>query len=125
MESTTEIPTAELPTDKQRELLQKLMLSSTFTAEEAHRTAVWLVSPGATKEKASELIDKALDRINARNNSRKSSEDRKAEYHANKEQYPPQRFNQDFPPGEQTKQSEQSDSYKDPDWQGISKAIYG
>ena len=53
----------EKPTPRQRALLPKLMLSSTFTAEEAHRTAVWLASPGATKERASEVIDDALARI--------------------------------------------------------------
>ena len=42
----------EKPTPRQHALLNKLMLSSTFTAEEAHRTAVWLASPGATKERA-------------------------------------------------------------------------
>ena len=97
----------QLPTRKkkarparQRETGRKtqLLLSSTFTAEEAHRTAVWLNSPGATCEKASGLIDQALDRINARNTSRKASEDRKAAYQAEKAEHPPKRFNQDYPP---------------------------
>ena len=46
----------EKPTPRQRALLPKLMLSSTFTAEEAHRTAVWLASPGATKARQSSAI---------------------------------------------------------------------
>ena len=75
----------EKPTPRQRALLPKLMLSSTFTAEEAHRTAVWLASPGATKERATLVIDDALTRIEARNNAKKDSENRRAEYHANKD----------------------------------------
>ena len=50
----------EKPTNKQRALLSKLMLSSTFTAEEAHRTAIWMNSPRATKDKAKEIIDNAM-----------------------------------------------------------------
>ena len=93
----------EKPTDKQRALLNKLMLSSTFTAEEAHRTAIWLNSRQATEEAASGVIDRALARIKARDNAKKASADRKAEYHANKEnngdgEYPPKRYNQDHPP---------------------------
>ena len=53
----------EKPTPRQRALLNKLMLSSTFSAEQAHRTAVWMASPGATKERATEVIDDALSRI--------------------------------------------------------------
>ena len=75
----------EKPTPRQRALLPKLMLSSTFTAEEAHRTAVWLASPGATKERATLVIDDALTRIEARNNAKKDSENRRVEYHANKD----------------------------------------
>ena len=75
----------EKVTPRQRALLPKLMLSSTFTAEEAHRTAVWLASPGATKERATLVIDDALTRIEARNNAKKDSENRRAEYHANKD----------------------------------------
>lgn len=96
MQNTTEKPSAE-----QRALLKKLMLSSTFTAEEAHRTAIWLNSPRATKEKATEIIDKALARIKKRDGDRKASEDRKAAFHENKAnggEYPPKRYSQDHPP---------------------------
>ena len=43
----------EKVTDRQRHRLNQLLLSSVFTAEEAHRIAIWLNSPRATKEKAS------------------------------------------------------------------------
>ena len=90
------------PTARQRALLNKLMLSSTFSAEEAHRTAVWLASPAATKDRATEVIDDALSRIKNRNEAQKDSADRKAEYHANKDngdgEYPPKRYSQDHPP---------------------------
>ena len=92
----------EKPTDEQRTFLSKLMLSSTFTAEEAHRTAIWLNSPRATKDKATEIIDNALAQIKKRDADRKASADRKAEYHANKDnngsEYPPKRYSQDHPP---------------------------
>ena len=91
----------EKPTPRQRAYLQKLMLSSTFTAEEAHRTAVWLASPAASKDRATEVINDALARIKKRDEAQKASADRKAEYHANKEnggEYPPKRYNQDHPP---------------------------
>ena len=92
----------EKVTDRQRALLNKLMLSSTFSAEEAHRTAVWLASPGATKERATEVIDDALSRIKAKDDNKKASADRKAEYHQNKDngngEYPPPRYSQDYPP---------------------------
>ncbi|MXZ00024.1 hypothetical protein F4Y93_05010 [Candidatus Poribacteria bacterium] len=91
-----------MATDKQRAFLNKLMLSSTFTAEEAHRTAIWLNSRQATEEATSGVINRALARIKARDNAKKDSADRKAEYHANKEnggtEYPPKRYNQDHPP---------------------------
>ena len=78
------------------------MLSSTFTAEEAHRTAIWLNSPQATEDATSRVIDKALTRIKARDESKKDSNDRKKEYHANKTngegEYPPKRYSQDNPP---------------------------
>ena len=91
----------EKPTDRQRALLKKLMLSSTFTAEEAHRTAIWLNSPRATKDKATEIIDKALARIKKRDGDKKDSADRKAAFHENKAnggEYPPKRYSQDHPP---------------------------
>ena len=91
----------EKPTDEQRALLNKLMLSSTFTAEEAHRTAIWLNSPRATKVKAKEIIDNALARIKKRDADRKASADRKKEWHENKAnggEYPPKRYSQDHPP---------------------------
>ena len=92
----------EKPSPRQRALLNKLMLSSTFTAEEAHRTAVWLASPGANKERATEVIDDALSRIEKRNEAQKASADRKAEYHENKAngdgEHPPRRFSNENPP---------------------------
>ena len=92
----------EKPTPRQHALLSKLMLSSTFTAEEAHRTAVWLASPGASQERATEVIDDALTRINARDNAKKDSENRKAEYHANKAngngEHSPRRYLNENPP---------------------------
>ena len=92
----------EKVTDGQRALLSKLMLSSVFSAEEAHRTAVWLASPGATKERATEVIDDALTRINARNEAQKASAARKKEYHASKEngdgEHPPRRYSNENPP---------------------------
>lgn len=101
METATEKPSAE-----QRALLNKLILSSVFSAEEAHRTAVWLVSPAATKERATEVINDALARIKKRDQAKKASKSRKAEYHANKDkgnsgeeyQYPPRRYSNENPP---------------------------
>ena len=93
----------EKPTPRQRALLNKLMLSSTFSAEQAHRTAVWMASPGATKERATEVIDDALSRIEKRKEAQKASADRKAEYHENKANgngecpHPPKRYSQDNP----------------------------
>ena len=80
METATEKPSAE-----QRALLNKLILSSVFTAEEAHRTAIWLNSPAANKERATEVIDDALARIKKRDQAKKASADRRAEYHENKD----------------------------------------
>ena len=74
------------------------MLSSTFTAEEAHRTANWLNSHLATEEATSRVIDNALARIKARDDSKKDSADRKAEYHATKGEYPPRRYSNEHPP---------------------------
>ncbi len=92
----------EKPTPRQRHRLRQLLLSSVFTAEEAHRASVWLASPAATKDRASEVIDDALARIKARDNAKKASADRRAEYHANKDngggQYPPRRFSNEKPP---------------------------
>ena len=82
--------TAEAVTPRQRAVLQKLMLSPNFTAEEAHRTAIWLNSPRATKDKATEMIDKAQERIKNR--------DDKAAYHAQKDEYPPRRYSNEHPP---------------------------
>ena len=91
----------EKPTPRQRHRLRQLLLSSVFTAEEAHRASVWLASPAATKDRASEVIDDALARIKARDNAKKASADRRAEYHANKDngggQYPPRRFSNENP----------------------------
>ena len=92
----------EKPTPRQRHRLNQLLLSSVFTAGEAHRCAIWLNSPGATKEKASELIDNALARIKKRDDAKKASAERRAEYHANKDngggQYPPRRYSNENPP---------------------------
>ena len=78
----------EKPTPRQRHRLRQLLLSSVFTAEEAHR--------------ASEVIEDALARIKARDNAQKASADRKAEYHANKDngggEYPPRRYSNENPP---------------------------
>ncbi len=82
--------TAEAVTPRQRAVLQKLMLSPNFTAAEAHRTAIWLNSPRATKDKATEIIDKAQERIKNR--------DDKAAYHAQKDEYPPRRYSNENPP---------------------------
>ena len=102
MEPATGKETAESPSPRQRALLSKLMLSSTFSAEEADRTLVWLASPVATKERATLVIDDALTRINARDNAKKDSENRKAEYHANKAngngEHPPRRYLNENPP---------------------------
>ena len=91
-----------MATDKQRAFLNKLMLSSTFTAEEAHRTAIWLNSRQATEEATSGVIDRALQRIKARDDAKKDSADRRAEFYANKDnnggEYPPKRYSQDHPP---------------------------
>ena len=91
----------EKPTPRQRHRLRQLLLSSVFTAEDAHRASVWLASPAATKDRASEVITDALARIKARNNAKKASADRRAEYHANKDngdgQYPPRRFSNENP----------------------------
>ena len=91
----------EKPTPRQRHRLNQLLLSSVFTAEEAHRASVWLASPAATKDRASDVIDDALARIKARDNAKKASADRRAEYHANKDngggQYPPRRFSNENP----------------------------
>lgn len=78
------------------------MLSAVFSAEEAHRTAVWLALPAATKERATEVIEDALARIKKRDDDKKDSADRKAEFHANKDngggEYPPPRYSNDYPP---------------------------
>ena len=90
----------EKPTPRQRHRLRQLLLSSVFTAEEAHRASVWLASPAATKDRASEVITDALSRIEARNNAKKDSENRRAEYHATKSngEHPPRRFSNENPP---------------------------
>ncbi len=92
----------EKPTPRQRHRLKQLLLSSVFTAEEAHRIAIWLNSPRATKEKASEMIDNALARIKKRYDAKKASAERRAEYRANKEngggEYPPKRYSNEHPP---------------------------
>ena len=53
-------------------------------------------------QRASDVIDDALARIKARDNAKKASADRRAEYHANKDngggEYPPKRYSNDHPP---------------------------
>ena len=92
----------EKPTPRQRHRLRQLLLSSVFTAEEAHRASVWLASPAATKERASEVIDDALARFKKRKEAQKASADRKAEFHASKEngngEYSPRRYSNENPP---------------------------
>ena len=91
----------EKVTPRQRHRLNQLLLSPVFTAEEAHRIAIWLNSHRATKEKASEVIDNALARIKKRDDAKKASADRKKEWHENKangSEYPPKRYSQDHPP---------------------------
>ena len=90
----------EKPTPRQRHRLRQLLLSSVFTAEEAHRVSVWLASPAATKDRASEVIDDALARIKARDNAKKASADRRVEYHATKGngEHPPRRYSNEKPP---------------------------
>ena len=89
-------------TDRQRSRLKQLLLSSVFTPEEAASATAWLKSPQATKEKASTLIDRALSRIKKRDQAKKASADRRAEYHANKDngggEYPPKRYSNENPP---------------------------
>lgn len=63
-------------TTKQKGLLEKLMLSSTFSDAEAQATARWMDSPKATISAASILIDRALARIAARDEKRKAAEER-------------------------------------------------
>ena len=70
---------------KQAALLCKLTLSSEFTADEAEATRRYLNSPACTVENASILIERALTRINGRDNRRTASTDRKALYHAAKQ----------------------------------------
>ena len=64
---------SEKITDRQRARLNQLILSSVFSSAEAHRTAVWMASPAATKERESEVIDDALSRIKARGSSTRGS----------------------------------------------------
>ena len=61
-----------------------------------------MASPGATKERASEVIDDALARFKKRKEAQKASADRKAEFHASKEngngEYSPRRYSNENPP---------------------------
>ena len=73
----------------------------------------------ATKEKASELIDNALTRIKKRDDAKKAGAERRAEYHANKDnggsEYPPRRYSQDHPPnGEDSANGETPESASAP-----------
>ena len=114
----------EKPTPRQRHRLNQLLLSSVFTAEEAHRASVWLASPAATKDRASEVIDDALARIKARDNAKKASTDRRAEYHANKDknngEHPPRRFsNENHPPNGDSANEPPPESGVTPLWWSI------
>lgn len=63
-------------TERQKALLRKLTLSSAFTSREAEDTARWLISPSATKQTASVLIDRALGRIREKNDRTKAAQAR-------------------------------------------------
>ena len=67
------------PSEKQKGLLLKLTLSSEFTEEEVEATKKWVASEGATMHGAKILIDRALDRIKARDDRKRASEARKRE----------------------------------------------
>ncbi len=62
------------PSDRQRDLLLKLTLSSEFSELEAEATRAWLDSSKANKAVCRVLIDKALNRIQERDNKKKASE---------------------------------------------------
>ena len=68
------------PTAAQRNMLERLMLSSTFTAEEVHRVLCWTLTPKCTRYTMSKAIDKALERIKLRDRNKKDSEARRANY---------------------------------------------
>ena len=65
------------PSEKQKGLLQKLILSSEFSEEEVEATEKWVSSEGATMHGAKILIDRALGRIKARDDRKRASEARK------------------------------------------------
>lgn len=68
--------TSHTATEKQKSFLAQLMLSSTFTAAEAQLTYHWLETPACTRESAKRAIDKALKRIDARDQARQDAADR-------------------------------------------------
>ena len=63
-------------TEKQKGFLAQLMLSSAFTASEAQRTYQWIETPACTHELCKAAIDKALKRIDARNQARQDAAQR-------------------------------------------------
>ena len=93
----------EKPTPRQRHRLRQLLLSSVFTAEEAHRASEWLASPAATKDRASEVITDALSRIEARDNAQKDfCRTARPNITPTKSngggEYPPRRYSNENPP---------------------------
>ena len=66
--------------NQQAAFLEKLMLSSEFSEDEADRTYAFLKSDRCTQHLCSKVIERALDRIKARDAKRSASGDRKAAY---------------------------------------------
>ena len=62
--------------NKQREMLQNLTLSSAFTKVEHQETMSWLDNPAATSDAASKLITRALARIKEKNAREKAAKAR-------------------------------------------------
>ena len=65
------------PSDRQRDLLLKLTLSSEFSEDEADATRAWLDSDRANRATCRVLIDRALNRIQERDNKKRASEARR------------------------------------------------
>ena len=78
-------PSQSPPTTKQRALLDKLLLSEEFSAEEVEAAKDWQDSAECTEEKMSALISRALHRIKVRKSRREDAKRRKAQYHSQKE----------------------------------------
>ena len=73
-------PEQSPPTQKQIALLQKLMLSSVFTDDEVSDADDWMYSDKATEAAMSKLIERALQRIQARDDRKKKSQERRERY---------------------------------------------